>query len=67
MREIARGDATNFSHLFQRSVPTSSNPVLNHSFMFIGRVSPVLFYFLAYVKLDRKFNYRVPRLTADIC
>ena len=59
--------ATNFPHLFQRSVPTSSNPVLSHSFMFIGRVLTVLFYFLTYVKLHRKFNYCVPHLTADIC
>ena len=28
--------------MFQRSVPTSSNPVLSHSFMFIGRVVPVI-------------------------
>ena len=35
--------------------------------MFIGRVLPVLFYFLAYVKLHQKFNYHVPRLTADTC
>ena len=34
--------------------------------MFIGRVLPVLFYFLAYVKLHRKFNYCVPHLTTDI-
>ena len=27
--------------LFQKSVPTSSNLVLNHSYMFIGRAVPV--------------------------
>ena len=35
-------DNNNFPHLFQRSVPTSSNPVLSHSFMFIGRVLSVI-------------------------